>query len=409
MNRAQATLLVVDDNEDNRFTLTRRLAREGYANVVTANDGRQGLELLRSQDVDLVLLDISMPELNGYQVLEQLKNDPRLRDIPVIMISAVDEIDSVVRCIELGAEDYLTKPFNPTLLRARVGASLEKKGLRDEVRHSLQRLESELDAARRLQLTMLPDRFPEWSADRPVHLHAFMQPAREVGGDLYDFFYPCAGLFCFLVGDVSGKGAPAALFMARARSLVRLAVDLCQRFAREHCDPAFIAQIVNRELCQNNPDCMFVTLFLGFLDTTDGALTFVNAGHPAPRIQAVSGRVDRLRTKAQLPLGVRSESAYDVHTVRLKPGEVLLLCSDGIADATNREEAFYTEARIEDELRTARGEAPSEIIARIRSDVDRFAGGASQADDMTMLALRWDPLSDRSAGESPPGPPRLGN
>jgi class 3 adenylate cyclase len=127
------TLLVVDDNEDNRYTLTNRLKRQGYTDVVTANDGRQALELLRARSFDLVLLDIMMPELNGYQVLEQLKKDDRLRHVPVIMISAVDELDSVVRCIELGAEDYLQKPFNPTLLRARIGACLEKKRLRDEL------------------------------------------------------------------------------------------------------------------------------------------------------------------------------------------------------------------------------------------------------------------------------------
>jgi adenylate cyclase len=129
----RCTLLVVDDNEDNRYTLTNRLKRQGYTDVVTANDGRQALELLRARPCDLVLLDIMMPELNGYQVLEQLKGDDRLRHIPVIMISAVDEMDSVVRCIELGAEDYLQKPFNPTLLRARIGACLEKKRLRDQL------------------------------------------------------------------------------------------------------------------------------------------------------------------------------------------------------------------------------------------------------------------------------------
>jgi len=133
MSHEAATLLVVDDNEDNRYTLTNRLKRQGYADVVTANDGRQALELLRARPFDLVLLDIMMPELNGYQVLEQLKADERLRHIPVIMISAVDELDSVIRCIELGAEDYLQKPFNPTLLRARIGACLEKKRLRDQL------------------------------------------------------------------------------------------------------------------------------------------------------------------------------------------------------------------------------------------------------------------------------------
>ena len=141
MNPAEAALLVVDDNEDNRYTLTRRLTREGYTNLTTANDGRQALELLKSKKFDLVLLDIMMPELNGYQVLEHLKADAELRHLPVIMISAVEEIASVVRCIELGAEDYLPKPFDATLLRARVGASLEKKALRDEVQEWNKKLE----------------------------------------------------------------------------------------------------------------------------------------------------------------------------------------------------------------------------------------------------------------------------
>ena len=129
MSDADAALLVVDDIEDNRFALSRRLARLGYLNVMTAVDGRQALELLKSKPFDLVLLDIMMPNVNGYEVLAAIKASENLRHIPVIMISAVDEIDSVVRCIELGAEDYLPKPFNPTLLRARVGACLERKRL----------------------------------------------------------------------------------------------------------------------------------------------------------------------------------------------------------------------------------------------------------------------------------------
>ena len=134
MTPSDAALLVVDDNEDNRYTHTRRLKRLGYQNLDTANDGRQALGILRAKKFDLVLLDIMMPEMNGYEVLEHMQADAELRHLPVIMISAVGEMESVVRCIELGAEDYLPKPFDATLLRARVGASLEKKRLRDEVR-----------------------------------------------------------------------------------------------------------------------------------------------------------------------------------------------------------------------------------------------------------------------------------
>jgi GAF domain-containing protein len=133
MSDAETALLVIDDIEDNRFALSRRLARQGYLNVTTAADGQQALELLNSRPFDLVLLDIMMPKMNGYEVLAAMKMNEGLRHIPVIMISAVDEIDSVIRCIELGAEDYLPKPFNPTLLRARVGACLERKRLHDQV------------------------------------------------------------------------------------------------------------------------------------------------------------------------------------------------------------------------------------------------------------------------------------
>jgi adenylate cyclase len=134
VNPSEAALLVVDDVEDNRYTLTRRLSREGYTNLTTAANGSEALDLLQGKPIDLVLLDIMMPDMNGYEVLERLKADPNLRHIPIIMISAVDDMESVIRCIELGAEDYLSKPFNPTLLRARVGASLERKRLHDQVR-----------------------------------------------------------------------------------------------------------------------------------------------------------------------------------------------------------------------------------------------------------------------------------
>ncbi len=143
---SQAHLLVVDDNETNRDVLGRRLEREGFR-VSSAENGRRALEMVRATSFDLVLLDIMMPEIDGYQVLSQMKADPHLHDIPVIMISALDEIQSVVRCIETGAEDYLNKPFDPVLLRARIGASLEKKRLRDEQKRKTAELEKAIEEA----------------------------------------------------------------------------------------------------------------------------------------------------------------------------------------------------------------------------------------------------------------------
>ena len=391
MNPGRAALLIVDDNEDNRYTLTRRLKREGYTNLTTANDGRQALELLQSQAFDLMLLDIMMPEVNGYQVLEQLKAGGKLRDLPVIMISALDEIESVIRCVELGAEDYLAKPFNPTLLRARVGASLEKKRLRDAVRASLERLEQELDAARTLQLGMLPGTFPSWSAEQPVEVCALMDPAKEVGGDLYDFFDAGDGVFCFLVGDVSGKGAPAAMFMARARSLVRMAVALWGRLGAERASPAGIAETVNRELCQNNRDRMFVTVFLGFLDMKTGVITYVNAGHLGPHILRGSGEIEQTTGRPEVPLAVRPGSSYQNRTLTLQPGDGVFVCTDGVIEAMSETEEFYSSARLEADLRASCTRTPEEMVRAIKDRIDAFTGQALKADDVTMLALRWMP------------------
>jgi PleD family two-component response regulator len=180
----ECTLLVVDDNEDNRYTLTRRLAREGYAAVVTATNGREALDLLAARRFDLVLLDVMMPELNGYEVLERLRADDRLRHVPVIMISALDQLDSVVRCIELGAEDYLAKPFNPVLLRARVGACLEKKRLRDQEMRYLQDVAQVTSAAAAVESESFDAGMLAGVAERPDALgqlaRVFVRMAREV-------------------------------------------------------------------------------------------------------------------------------------------------------------------------------------------------------------------------------------
>jgi phosphoserine phosphatase RsbU/P len=395
----EAALLVVDDNEDNRYTLTRRLNREGYKNLTTAANGREALDELKAQAFDLVLLDIMMPDMNGYEVLEQVKATPVLRDIPIIMISALDEIDSVIRCIELGAEDYLNKPFNPTLLRARVGASLEKKRLRDEVRRNLDRLEQELDSARALQLAMLPNQFPACSPSHPVAVHAVMQPAREVGGDLYDCFYAGERTFCFLVGDVSGKGASAAMFMARARSLVRITVNLWREWRTDDIDPGALMEAVNRELCQNNDDRMFVTLFLGLIDTRTGLVSFVNAGHPPPHLLSTTGESKQIDAKPAMPLGVRCQARFPTRTLAIQPGDALFVCSDGVFEALNDKGDLFSIERLSRLLREANAAEPLEMVRVIKDAVDAFTGSAPRADDVTALALRWQPAE--TAAERP--------
>src|SRR5215831_11023120 len=315
-----ARILVVDDSDDNRYTLTLYLELEGYRNIATANDGEEAIARLDEDAFDLVLLDVMMPKVDGYQVLSWLKDQPRLRDLPVIMISSLNEMGSVVRCIELGAVDYLLKPFNPVLLKARLGPTLEKKQLRDQLNAHLARLESELAAARKLQIGMVPHIFPPPSAEWPIDLFAMMEPAREVGGDLYDFFTVADGRLCFLIGDVSGKGMPAALFMARTKGLIRIATELMRSADGGPASPAEIIGRVNRDLSENNDDVMFVTLFFAMLDPATGEISFCNAGHNPP-YRLKGSQLAAIHGPSGIILGVMPEAVHATGRLTLAPGE----------------------------------------------------------------------------------------
>jgi class 3 adenylate cyclase len=186
MNAEHGSMLVVDDVEANRDLLSRRLQRQGHL-VVVAENGRRALDLLQTQHFDLVLCDIMMPEMNGYQVLEHLKADPILRHIPVIMISALDDMESVVRCIQMGAEDYLFKPFNPTLLKARIGACLEKKRLRDQEQAYLKQLQLEREKSERLLLSILPKSVAEQLKEETQTIADNFPDVTVLFADIVDF------------------------------------------------------------------------------------------------------------------------------------------------------------------------------------------------------------------------------
>jgi sigma-B regulation protein RsbU (phosphoserine phosphatase) len=379
-------ILVVDDNDDNRYTLTLYLDLEGYNNVETAHDGAQAIEQLKVSAFDLVLLDVMMPKVDGYQVLTWIKDQSGLRDLPVIMISALNEMSSVVRCIELGAVDYLLKPFNPVLLRARLGSTLEKKRLRDEINAHVARLEDELGAARRLQMAMVPHSFPAPSAAFPIDLCASMEPAREVGGDLYDFFETGDGKLCFLIGDVSGKGMPAALFMARAKSLIRLATEL-MRPPGASAKPAEIIARVNRELCQDNEDMMFVTLFFAMITPATGALEYCNAGHNQP-YRLTGSALAAIDGAKGLILGVRPDARYTTGELSLAAGECMYLFTDGVTEANNPAGELFSEERLEAVLNGIADRSSADIVKSVAEAVHSFVGTALPSDDITMLALR---------------------
>ena len=387
-------LLVVDDNPENRDVLTRRLRRIGHENVESAVDGLAALErIIQCADADApfdaVLLDVMMPRMNGIELLERLASDPHLAKTPVIMISAASEIDTVVRCIKLGAEDYLPKPFNPVLLRARLGAVLEKKRLRDALARQLLRLEAEMAEARRQQLSMVPSEFPPADPAHPARIHAVMSPAREVGGDLYDCFELAAGVLCLAVGDVSGKGMPAALFMARSRSLLR-ASALQFAAAGAVPQPSDIVAVLNEELCKNNPLGMFVTFFVGIFEAATGRLGFVNAGHVRPFHLApiADPAVSEVVTRPAPPLGILPGLRHQDHELVLGPQEGLVVISDGLPDMTDAGGQLYSTARLMADLAGLLDATPEVITATLAARVRCFAGTTEPDDDVTVLAIK---------------------
>jgi phosphoserine phosphatase RsbU/P len=388
MSGAGPALLVVDDLEDNRAVLIARLNRLGYTDVTEAENGKKALELLAGRPYDLVLLDVMMPEMNGYQVLERLREEGRLTHLPVIVVSALVEMDSVIRCIELGAEDYLTKPLNAVLLKARVGACLEKKRLRDEVTRHLDRMERELASAREIQLGMVPSVFPAPCPERPVEVFATLEPARQVGGDLYDVFTLPSGHLGLVVADVSDKGAPAALFMARTKTLTRLVATLAPVGADGVPDPADILVRVNVELCHDNEQGMFVTLFLGLLDPGTGTLTFCNAGHGAPYVTTPDGHVSPLAGVRCKPLGIRPSFAYETTSYALRPGDGLFVFTDGITEAMDAAGELFSEERLEAALAENAAASPRVLVDAVLARVREFAAGAPPSDDIAALALR---------------------
>lgn len=286
--RGEGHLLVVDDNEMNRDMLSRRLERQGYT-VTTAADGLEALEAVARESFDLVLLDIMMPGLDGHGVLARLKADPELRHLPVIMISALDEMQSVVRCIEAGAEDYLPKPFDPTLLRARIGATLEKKRLRDQEQRthralveSQAELAGELAKAAAYVTSLLPARLAG-----PVRSDWRFIPSMQLGGDTFGYHWLDDGRLVLYLIDVCGHGVGAALLSISVMNVLRSQSLPSTDFA----DPAVVLTALNERFPAEAQNNMNFTIWYGVYDRIARELTYASGGHP-PAVLVMPGAAE---------------------------------------------------------------------------------------------------------------------
>ncbi|HTP97320.1 MAG TPA: PP2C family protein-serine/threonine phosphatase, partial [Burkholderiales bacterium] len=252
----------------------------------------------------------------------------------------------------------------------------------------LEHIQRELRFAREIQASMLPKGLPAAAPRSAVDVFAAMEPARQVGGDLYDYFYTPDGRLCFLVGDVSDKGMPAALFMARTVDIVRVVCRLLRSAEGEACEPGDIIACVNRELCQNNASFMFVTMFFGVFDPARREVAYCNAGHNPPYLVRAGHEPQSLGGARSNPLGVKADSAYATRRAPLQPEQTLFVFSDGITEAMAGDDSFYGEERLTELLRTSRAAGPRELVGAVIAAVKDFVGDSPQSDDITALALR---------------------
>ncbi|MBC8003638.1 MAG: SpoIIE family protein phosphatase [Opitutaceae bacterium] len=369
-------LLLVDDAKPNLDILVEGL--KGDHKLSLALNGDMALQIAARTPPDLVLLDIMMPGLDGYEVCRRLRQMPETADVPIIFLSSLEDVQNKSRGFEVGANDYVTKPFDLLEVKARVRALLKAKLYSDSVK---EQLAADLRVAREIQMGMIPQEFSALEKTFAVELSAVLEPAREVGGDLYSAFAGVAGRLVLFIGDVSGKGIPASLFMVRASSLARL-------LGRDIAEPERILARLNDELSSDNPSGMFVTMLCAVYDPNTGRIAMANAGHNRPVLlrPGASPRwaVERLGTA----LGFDAGLTFERTDLTLQPGDSLVLYTDGVNEAFNPQAECYGNERLLHDLGLFAQQPTPALPPGLLQNVRAHANGAPQSDDIAILVLR---------------------
>jgi phosphoserine phosphatase RsbU/P len=384
---AAIKILVVDDETDMEPMIRqkfRRHIREKTFDFEFAFNGVEALEkILEFPEIGIILSDINMPEMDGLTLLSRLKElqNPGLK---TVIISAYGDMDNIRTAMNRGAYDFITKPVNFEDLELTINKTLSeilavRRWLREH--DQLVSLQHDLNISREIQQAILPKVFPPFPDEPNFEIYASMVAANEVGGDFYDFFLIDKHRLGFVIGDVSGKGISAAIFMAVSRTLLRAtglkgdSVSECMLY-------------VNNLLCKESVSSMFVTVFYGILNTQTGEVEYVNAGHNPPYLLSASGIIKVEMTEG-LALGVLDDFIFESKKIQLKKGDKLLLYTDGVIEAFNLEEMAYGEGKFESFLSSNLNLPVETIIKESFADVTDFGGGAPQSDDITLLGLTF--------------------
>ena len=377
-------VLVVDDEEDLELLIRqkfRRRIRGGELEFMFAHNGREGLlKLAQHRDIHLVFSDINMPVMDGLTMLHQLAEADL--DVQAVIVSAYGDMGNIRTAMNRGAFDFLTKPID----FADLEITLEKgiTHVRElqaslETRDKLVSIKRELEVASQVQMSALPAELP---ANAFFDVKAQVYPAKEVGGDFYDYFQIDEHRLALAIADVAGKGIPAALFAMVTRALIKTVVS-------QYESPAAALKAVNEQLCDGNDSCVFITTFFGVLDLRSGGFLYSNAGHNPPRVLRANGDIEVVAPTGNLVLGIDSEEAYANAEVQLYPGDGLVLYTDGVTEAENVDEEEYGDPRLDEVLANAGSADSASIVNAVVSSVRDFAGEAEQSDDITCLVSRF--------------------
>lgn len=380
-------ILVVDDETDMEPMIRqkfRRHIRENTFDFEFASNGLEALEkIVEFPEIGIVLSDINMPEMDGLTLLSKL-NELKNPGLKTVMVSAYGDIDNIRTAMNRGAFDFITKPVNFEDLEITIKKTIEeiisiRRWLTEH--DQLVSIQHDLNISRDIQQAILPKEFPPFPEEPNFDIYASMVAANEVGGDFYDFFLMDKDRLGFVIGDVSGKGISAAIFMAVSRTLVRAtglkgdSVSDCMRY-------------VNNLLCIESVSSMFVTVFYGILNTQTGEVDYVNAGHNPPYLLSAEG-ISKVDMTNGLALGVMDDFNFESKNLHLKKGDQLLLYTDGVVEAFNLEETAYGEEKFENFLNENRNHPVETIIKRSFADVNDFVDGAPQSDDITLLGITF--------------------
>lgn len=379
-------ILVVDDEPDIELLIKQKFAKylkTKELEFIFAANGFEALKTLhQDQDINIILTDINMPEMDGLALLGHLPELKRL--FKAIIISAYGDMSNIRKAMNRGACDFITKPIDFKDLEITIFNAIDqyltlKKAM--EAQSALSDLEKELTIARTIQQSIIPHQFKPFINNNSFNILGTMIPAKQVGGDFFDFFALDENRLGFLIGDVSGKGIPAALFMAMSRAVLRTVSQRCE--SALEC-----FQEANRILCIDNDSCMFVTGFYGIFDVQKAQVQWCNAGHNPPFLLERDHSLKEIGPYEGIPLGVSETTVYVQHHLNLKKDDCLILYTDGITEAENSKHELYTKARFENSLKNCPQNGLPELITHIMDDLQKFTAGAVQSDDVTLLCIK---------------------